>query len=248
MRKHLLAHTFYAIILSLLVMSGPGCIAYSEGSTGDLLSVEASDLRSYITPAYPSIRAVLREIVGEPPYQPSRAGFDDIRDWVATNIAYVADEERWGKDQWQTAEETLSYRTGDCEDFSILLCSLLRAYGIDAERIYVALGADGGKDSHAFVIENWYQDGQWRRIEAQAPAHLPTWRLLILFRRPHPDEALDRYEIRTMFNDVYCHEEPFSWSEEQADTSLLVRIIDASASVLRELWQVLQYVLRLVFD
>lgn len=63
-----------------------------------------------------------------------RDGFDDIRNWVAINIDYMSDEERWGVSMyWQTPEETLSLRTGDCKDFAIILASLFRAYGVDAE-------------------------------------------------------------------------------------------------------------------
>ena len=117
----------------------------------------------------------MQDILGDPPYTLFQAGFDDIRDWVAINIDYKPDEERWGKDHWQTPEETLLYRTGDCEDFSILLCSLFRAYGIDAGRVYVDRGVDGGEDGHAFLIENWYHDGKWRRIESQASAQFSSW-------------------------------------------------------------------------
>lgn len=56
--------------------------------------------------------------------QPTQDGFDDIRDWVAASIEYKTNEEQRGVDEyWQTPEETLSLRSGDCEDFAILLCT-----------------------------------------------------------------------------------------------------------------------------
>jgi predicted transglutaminase-like cysteine proteinase len=71
-------------------------------------------------------------------------------------IDCMSDEERRSEDYWQTPEETLSYSTGDCEDFAILLCFLLRAYGIDAEQVYVALGVDNEEQGHAFLLA-WSQ-------------------------------------------------------------------------------------------
>ena len=54
-------------------------------------------------------------------------------------------------DEYQTAEETYTMETGDCEDQAILLASCLITEGYDA---YVALGnTDGcGYVKHAFVV------------------------------------------------------------------------------------------------
>jgi len=160
-----------------------------------------SQFKSYVTPQCPWVEGTLLGIFGDPPYEPSQDGFDDIRDWIAINIDYMSDEERWGEDYWQTPKETLFYNTGDCEDFSVLLCSLLRAYGIDAERVYVALGFDNEENGHVFLVEDWYHDGEWRRIESQAPAQ-------------YPDFKLDEYEINTAFNDLYYYDEAFPWDED----------------------------------
>ena len=133
-----------ACVLALLVVSGLGCASTVELSTADSGSVctTESEFKSYVQPESPSVKQALQNILGEPPYEISQGGFDAIRDWVADRIDYVSDSKKWGVyDRWQTAEETLSLGTGDCEDFAILLCSLLRAYGIDAEHVYVALGA-----------------------------------------------------------------------------------------------------------
>jgi transglutaminase-like putative cysteine protease len=186
------------------------CIFYPENpTTGRELPTTDSEFESYITPECPWVMGTLQGILGDPPYELSQAGFDDIRDWVADNIAYKSDEERWSEDYWQTPEETLSYYTGDCEDFSVLLCSLLRAYGIGAEQVYVALGIDDGSEEpgHAFLIEDWYLSGEWRRIESQAPA----WRPEFGPPRLHPDSKLDEYEITAAFNDLYYYDESFPW-------------------------------------
>jgi len=167
-----------------------------------------SDIKSHLTPECQLVKDCLKDILGDPPYEPSTDGFGLIRDWVAYNIDYVSDEEKWGvTDYWQTSEETLSSRTGDCEDFAILLCTLLRAYGIDSQQIYVALGVDDDGYGHAFMIENWYLDGEWRAIEPQAPTQVfPGHRKFNLI-----DVQLDEYEIFTDFNDIYYYTESYPW-------------------------------------
>jgi hypothetical protein len=49
-------------------------------------------------------------------------------EWVRRNIAYLADP----VDYWQSANETMSKRTGDCEDQAILLASLVGELGGNA--------------------------------------------------------------------------------------------------------------------
>jgi hypothetical protein len=216
MKKRFLIPLACGAALGLLTVSGLSCISciiYPASSIAHWFPATESEFESYITPECQSVEEALRDILGDPPYGLSQVGFDDIRDWVAINIDYMSDEERWGEDYWQTPEETLFYRTGDCEDFSILLCSLLRAYGIDAERVYVVLGVDDEEDGHAFLIEDWYYDGEWRRIESQAPAQLSSWHSWFGFPNSHPDSRLDEYEITAAFNDLYCYDESFPWDE-----------------------------------
>ena len=215
MKKRFLTLLACGAALGLLIVSGLSCssVIYGESSTANMSPTIESEFKSYITPECPSVKEALQDIIGDPPYELSQAGFDAIRNWVADNIDYKSDEERWGEDYWQTPEETLSYSTGDCEDFSVLLCSLLRAYGIDAERVYVALGVDDGSEEpgHAFLIEDWYHDGEWRRIESQATAQLSSWHLWFGPPNPHPDSELDEYEITAAFNDLYYYDEYFPW-------------------------------------
>lgn len=251
MKKRFLILLAYGVALGLLIVSGVSCISfiiYPESSTHWLPTTE-SEFKSYITPQCPQVEGTLQGILGDPPYELSQAGFDDIRDWVADNIDYMSDEERWGKEYWQTPKETLSYRTGDCEDFSILLCSLLRAYGIDAEQVYVALSADGSGDGHAFLIEDWNNDGEWRRVESQAPAQISSYSRL-LFLRPHPDSQLDKYEITAVFNDLYYSNdnESFSWSEEKTGFWTPAEILTAVGDIVRRLAQFLGYLLGLLFN
>ena len=236
--------------LVLLIMSGLSCVnrvIYPESPVASWLPATESEFKSYIMPECQAVKETLQNVIGDPPYTPSQLGFDDIRAWVADNIAYESDKEQWGKDYWQTPEETLSYRTGDCEDFSILLCSFLRAYGIDAQRVYVALGVDGENDGHAFVIEDWHCDGNWRRVESQAAAQLPSYSRLF-FPGSYLDSRLDKYEITVAFNDLYWHAESFSSEEAQEDSSTLADILTAIGDILERLLRLLGSLLGLLLN
>lgn len=75
---------------------------------------------------------------------------EEILRWVADEIIYKAEpvegEEGYlGYDDWQTPDETLLYRTGDCEDFTILLMYLLDLIGVKTEMGLVLLDADDEK-------------------------------------------------------------------------------------------------------
>ena len=211
MKKRFLIPLACGAALSLLIVSGVSCVSYNASSATEGLRTE-SEFRSYVTPECQLVKDCLQDILGAPPYELSKDGFDDIRDWVADNIEYMSDEEQRGVDDyWQTPEETLSLGTGDCEDFAILLCSLLRAYGIDAEQVYVTLGVDDERYTHAFLIEDWYLGGEWREIEPQADAQpLPPG---CRFEDSNSTDStlLAKYKITVGFNDLYYYDESFPW-------------------------------------
>jgi hypothetical protein len=249
MRKRFLILFACGVALSVLIVSGLSCagnIIYSASPIANWLPATKSEFKSYITPESPTVKEALKDILGDPPYELSQVGFDDIRDWVAININYMSDEKRWGKDYWQTPEETLSYRTGDCEDFSILLCSLLRAYGIDAEQVYVALGVNGEEDGHAFLIEDWNHAGEWQRIESQASTQFSSWHSWLGF--PNLDSRLNEYQITAAFNDLYCYDESFPWDEYQTHVWTLAKMTTAVGNIVRQLSQLLGHLLGLLFD
>jgi hypothetical protein len=60
-------------------------------------------------------------------------------DWVRENIEYVNDP----TDQWQSAEDTMILRSGDCEDHAILMATLIRELGGSARFNLI--------DGHAFA-------------------------------------------------------------------------------------------------
>ena len=213
MRKHFLTLAVSGLGLGLLVMSGLSCVASYEKPPTTQFDMTELEIKAYITPNCTLVWDCLQDILGDPPYELSKDGFDAIRDWVAANIEYKSDEEQWGVEEyWQTPEETLALYTGDCEDFAILHCTLLRAYGIGEEQLYVAVGVDNDGYGHAFLIENWYLDGEWRAIEPQVgtePSHpgrrFEDFNLADFLLLRH-------YEIVAAFNDFLYYDESFPWT------------------------------------
>lgn len=148
------------------------------------------DLASlYITPSDSIIQQTL-EIIVNNPLVPD---WIEIRDWVANEIEYVSDTSVHGvSDYWQLPRETLSLGTGDCEDFSILLCSLYREIGWNENKVYVVVGEKDGM-YHAWVKLNVDIIG-WQNIEPQAGG-LNTIVGDFL--------SLSGYTARNNFNDVF---------------------------------------------
>ena len=115
---------------------------------------------------------------------------DGLRDWVANNIEYRYDSNVYGGEHWQLPKETIQRRTGDCEDYSILLCSLLRADGWNYDSVYVTVGEKDGS-YHAWVKIIW--SGIHYGIEPQADG----WSTLI-----GDFLSLSGYTAEHKFNDV----------------------------------------------
>lgn len=67
--------------------------------------------------------------------------------WVVNNIIYVGDYKSWDSDEYfQTPLETISRKTGDCEDGAILLYYLCRMKGVPANRMLLLAGpVTGGR-------------------------------------------------------------------------------------------------------
>jgi len=151
----------------------------------------------YITPDDPVVRQQLAEILDS--WRPLLfSDYEAIRTWVAQHIRYVSDQEVHGvSDYWQFPKDTLERRTGDCEDFAILLCTFLRAYGYSAEHVYVVCGRYG--DSyHAYICE-WHSGKGWLMTE---PQH-DIWIEYLGFGS---DWWLSQYEALFSFNDRFYYQ------------------------------------------
>lgn len=93
---------------------------------------------------------------------------DVIASFVSEKIAY---QFKVGNDPWQFPDETLSLKTGDCEDRALLIGSLLLASGISSFNVRVVLGKcmvwRGHRKTdraHAWVMYKT-EHGYWRLIE-----------------------------------------------------------------------------------
>ncbi|MBA7634814.1 hypothetical protein ES703_42412 [subsurface metagenome] len=94
---------------------------------------ELHDPRDFVTPYDPSVQAIYCQ-VGPDAWA--------LYDWVCRDYNYLPDTGEW----WRYPRETIKARGGDCEDTSILLCSLLKNFNDG----YVVLGGYRGY-GHAWV-------------------------------------------------------------------------------------------------
>ncbi|GAI62143.1 unnamed protein product [marine sediment metagenome] len=97
------------------------------------------DLREFVQPDNPDVLAVYSQI-GPDPWS--------LYNFVCQNVQYVADIGEF----WKSPSEVLASGTGDCEDSTNLLTSLLRCGGLNA---YTALGEYQGY-GHAWTVQNGF--------------------------------------------------------------------------------------------
>ena len=93
-------------------------------------------------------------------------------------------------DYWATPGELLERQAGDCDDKTILLCSILRNY-IPPDQVYCAFGLwllDGETTGHMYVVIEG-EDGEDRILEATAGPERKT---------------RGKYVLHGMFNDKYA--------------------------------------------
>jgi transglutaminase-like putative cysteine protease len=101
--------------------------------------------------------------------QSTAAGLEDPEAcyyWVAQNVVYVPDYSLKSPEAWLYPSQTIQRGRGDCEDFAILLCSLIRAKGVPPEEVRVVAGlvpGDGEVFGHAWV-ELKHQE-EWMPLE-----------------------------------------------------------------------------------
>jgi transglutaminase-like putative cysteine protease len=156
-------------------------------------SDEPERVKLFVTPREPSLVALKNEVLKDAPLKVK--DWIALRNWVGNNIQYEHDDEVYGvRDYWQFGKETVSLRTGDCEDFAILLCSLLRAAGYSPDDVYVVIGKNPN-GYHAWVKINLGTLG-WYNLEPQENG----WATLV-----GDFLTLSDYQALYQFNDQQFH-------------------------------------------
>lgn len=115
-----------------------------------------------ITPNDPIVKNTVDSIMRDK--FPLYPGWMAIKDWIASNIEYSYDN----GDHWKLPRETIQSGYGDCEDYSILMVSMLRAAGWSVNEAYVVIGKpkSGSGGWHAWVRLNVDIIG-WQNLEPQ---------------------------------------------------------------------------------
>lgn len=225
--KNVTRYKILALLVIVAFIFGVGLVGYIPTTTPpcsfdpDHFMSQSPELlpifraTKFVQPNNQRVQKTLKEILENK--SPFESDLQAIRNWVATNIQYESDPQKpplririrnWithlnHSDYWHYPEETIKNRKGDCEDFAILLCSLLRAYGYSPEEVYVVLGIDSNDTGHAFVVLK--EDGKWRYIEPQA---LRGW---FNYEGWDADRALNEYKINFVLNDRdFSHTTVFS--------------------------------------
>jgi predicted transglutaminase-like cysteine proteinase len=125
----------------------------------------------------------------------------EIKDWVANHITYRYDSEVHGQEEYyQLPRETLRLGAGDCEDFSILFVSLIRAKGYSANRAFCVVGYNpsGG---HAWAWVELDILGWWT-FEPQSTTISNFW-----WQGQHKTVTIngETFTAAEIFNDKYCY-------------------------------------------
>ena len=93
-----------------------------------------------IMPDDPEIVAKVQEIAGSYSEEELWKDYASLYQWTMRNIKYSLDSPtpilpdsvngtlEWGRDFWRTPAETIAHGTGDCEDISVMLTSMLLNY------------------------------------------------------------------------------------------------------------------------
>lgn len=78
---------------------------------------------------FTAVQDIAEAIVSDYPGEYSTLHIAAAFDWVRSEVAYETDD---GGDYWQSTEETLTRKAGDCEDQAILMASIIGALGGNA--------------------------------------------------------------------------------------------------------------------
>jgi hypothetical protein len=87
----------------------------------------------------------------------------DVAFWIDKNIHYLSDQEKWKqKNYWQTSKQTLKFKSGDCEDFSILFYDVIKLKGYIPHILSVWSDRGGAHAVCAFKAGDvWWHYSNW---------------------------------------------------------------------------------------
>lgn len=157
--------TVQASTFGAALLTRTPCKSDTDSSTAATIGL----MQQYILAASqnPDIIAAAQEALrGIPDYAPAWRKADAIWAWVKANFRFQTDEailaHSFGlgpeNELLIRPELFLQVRTGDCDDFSMLTCSLLRAAGVPAQLVTIAADpGEPGRWSHVYaavVLEN----------------------------------------------------------------------------------------------
>lgn len=172
--------------------------------------IAEKDPRVLITVNDPVVRAKVEEVTRlcRTTEEKQQAVFEYVR----KEIEYVTEgnPKKWSYpksylqfkfDFWQLPRETIEWGKGDCEDVSILLCTMMRIAGVPASDIRIVLGRiyfDGSGVGHAWI--EFKMGDQWYALESTCPT--------CNYMDKDYYYANLKPEIWGWFNDVEYHEFP----------------------------------------
>lgn len=82
----------------------------------------------------------------------------DLSKFMRKNFKFVEDAANFGKvDYWQSPEEMLSLKKGDCEDFALFADAALKELGFESHVVSIY-----GKNQFAHTVTVFKQDGKYR--------------------------------------------------------------------------------------
>ncbi len=164
------------------------------------------DPRALITLDDPVVIAKVKEVtrLSRTTEEKQQAIFEYVRKEI--KYIYEGNPKKWSypqsflqfkSDFWQLPRETIEWGTGDCEDRSILLCTMMRIAGVPADNVRIVLGTVQGSFGHAWI--EFKKGDEWFALESTCPGCNYVSRALY-YQIYYPD-------VWGWFNDKEYHEE-----------------------------------------
>jgi predicted transglutaminase-like cysteine proteinase len=107
----------------------------------------------------------------------------NIQTWVVKNVKYIGDDLNQATvEYWQFPFETITFKTGDCEDGALLIAALAINCGVPAFRVRVVAGMvqpapTAPQGGHGYVSYLRESDNQWVALDWCYLEDSATWML-----------------------------------------------------------------------